>query len=696
MGGSSSKPALPSFQALDPTKGTYSGDYVSQLASSNAAAQQAAYKAAQSAYTAASSWKIGAIVGGILALPLIVIIIYDLIARSAGWRTILLPGVAHFSNFREGMNNQKCYESPLDMASGSFVDMSFMYEMVVGARDRGGCKEDLACIARTLGVKQSLAEAESACGNDSKCTAILHWSGKAFTSNFTGDLTPYLPLKGYYLFYRNPKIVPIENFAASASVVNSGALTVAVAKDCPPSSTPPAASSGGSNTKCYDTPIDFTSGRFLSPGAMVGLIMQADKTMPKGSTMTDVAKKLGNTQSLDEAKASCSSNPECKGIVYWDGTMFSGSDPKNPFNEALVPWKGYTPFTGDTTLKQNTKHEGPGTFDDGANTKMQPGSWTFTPIKDCPPPPPPPPPPPAAPPVSSTARSNTSVNTAGSPYSPSFTSPSTVSIPGPMGPTGPTGATGSYGTGSGMTSGNRPPPPLLWEWWYGSGSMAGAVDGSSTTVVPTTYAPLSAGNQGAYGMQWWMYIKDWNYGYGKEKAVIVRPDPSNPAIMNPRVVLHPTDNSLRISVSVFPSDENGSVAEPAAAGHYGSTDDVFNCEVPNIPLQSWFSVSLTVFERNLDVYLNGMLVKSCFMSGVPKPALGDIQVTPDGGFSGMVCGLATSNKMLNPSDALTFYSSDNMCHTISDKAAAEVNTTGYSVKFGVYDTVGRQVREYTF
>ena len=247
-----------------------------------------------------------------------------------------------------------------------------------------------------------------------------------------------------------------------------------------------------------------------------------------------------------------------------------------------------------------------------------------------------------------------------------------------------------------MTGGNRPPPPLLWEWWYGSGAMAGAVDGTATTVVPATYAPLSAVNQGAYGMQWWMYIKDWNYGYGKEKSVIVRPDASNPAIMNPRVVLHPTDNSLRISVSIFPQDESGSVSEPAAAGHAGSTDDVFICEVPNIPLQSWFSVSLTVFERNLDVYLNGMLVKSCFMSGVPKPAVGDIQVTPEGGFSGMVCGLVTANRTLNPSDALTFYSSDSSCRSISDQKASAVNTTGYSVKFGVYDTVGRQVREYTF
>lgn len=262
----------------------------------------------------------------------------------------------------------------------------------------------------------------------------------------------------------------------------------------------------------------------------------------------------------------------------------------------------------------------------------------------------------------------------------------TVGITGPTGPTGP----------GGLPSSVAPPPPLLWEWWYGSPSMAGAVDGTGTTVVPAMNAPLSAGNQGAYGMQWWMYIKDWNYGYGKEKPIIVRPDATNSAVMNPRVVLHPTDNSLRISVSVFPSDENGSVAEPAAAGHAGSTDDVFICEVPNIPLQSWFSVSLTVFERNLDVYLNGMLVKSCFMSGVPKPAVGDIQVTPEGGFSGMVCGLTTTNKMLNPSDALAFYSTDTSCRTVSDKPAAAINTTGYSVKFGVYDTVGRQVREYTF
>ena len=293
-----------------------------------------------------------------------------------------------------------------------------------------------------------------------------------------------------------------------------------------------------------------------------------------------------------------------------------------------------------------------------------------------------------------------SINVTGgsAPYASTQSASTSSYIPGPTGATGPTGPAGSGGSVPGST-GAAPPPPLLYQYWYGTGNMPDAVDAQKGTTVTAAGAPLSAGNQGAYGMQWWMYIKDWNYGYGHEKPVLIRPDSTNPAIMNPKVTLHPTDNVLRIAVSVFPSDYSGGMSEPAPANAPETGDDVFNCEVPNIPLQSWFSVSLTVFERNLDVYLNGMLVKSCFLSGVPKPAVGDIQITPNGGFSGQVCGLQTSSKVINPSDAIAFYAASNSCVTTNPSApnaGAMVNTTGYSVKFGLFDTVGKQLREYTF
>lgn len=244
---------------------------------------------------------------------------------------------------------------------------------------------------------------------------------------------------------------------------------------------------------------------------------------------------------------------------------------------------------------------------------------------------------------------------------------------------------------------NTPPPPLLWQWAFGTGSLAGPVDGTSSTYVSGSSAPLSAGDQGGYGIQWWMYVKDWNYGYGKEKPVLSRSDTTNASIMNPNVTLHPTDNALRVSVSIFPTDPTSSgKSEPAPASHPDAADDVFTCEVPNIPLQKWFSVSLTVFDRNMDIYIDGKLVKSCFLSGVPKPAVGDIQISKDGGFSGLLCNVTTYAKMLTPKDAATFFAASTSCRSMTEKNTPITDTTGYSVKFGVYDIGGKEIQQYTF
>lgn len=264
--------------------------------------------------------------------------------------------------------------------------------------------------------------------------------------------------------------------------------------------------------------------------------------------------------------------------------------------------------------------------------------------------------------------------------------PGSFSSKGPMSSTAPVAAPtpsiGSriYNAIFGDSSGDLSPP-------FHDATTSANVKGSS--------APLSSQDQGGYGMQWWMFVKDWNYGYGKKKSVVKRPDSTNSSVLNPHISLHPTDNTMQISVSVFPATEGGaSKSTPAPAGHSGSTDDVFVCDVPNIPLQTWFSVSVTVFGRNLDVYIDGKLVKSCFLTGVPKPAVGDIQLTPEGGFSGRICNFYHYPRMLTPSDALAFWQAGTSCK--NKTATGSTSGSGYSVKFGVYDSLGKNVQEYSF
>jgi roadblock/LC7 domain-containing protein len=229
-----------------------------------------------------------------------------------------------------------------------------------------------------------------------------------------------------------------------------------------------------------------------------------------------------------------------------------------------------------------------------------------------------------------------------------------------------------------------------------SGDLLPRVHNAMTSrLIAASNAPMSAEKEGAYGMQWWMFIEDWNYGYGKEKFILKRQDPTNGLIVNPSVSLLPTDNTMRVTVSLFPTTEGASKTTPAPAGDSGATDDVFYCDVKDVPLQSWFSVSVTVFGRNVDVYIDGKLVKSCFLPGVPKPAAGDILLTPDGGFSGKMCNFYHMPRMLTPGDAMSFYAAGTPCSSLSASSTLS-SATGYSVKFGVYDALGKEIQEYAF
>lgn len=223
------------------------------------------------------------------------------------------------------------------------------------------------------------------------------------------------------------------------------------------------------------------------------------------------------------------------------------------------------------------------------------------------------------------------------------------------------------------------------------------VDGKEKLVISQLDAP--AGNGTDYGIQFWMFIKDWDYKFSQEKQVVKRIASSGGADVSPYITLHPTDNSLQVRVAVYPSSASGGAAATPTSS---STGDSFTCTVENVPLQTWFSVSVTVFQRNLDIYINGRLVKSCVLPGVPKPVIGDIVIGDNGGFSGSICNLHTYTSMLGPNDAKAFFSAGTNCQAPAPtKAGVDPNSPfvtlfGYTFRFSTLDRAGKELSTFTF
>jgi len=225
-----------------------------------------------------------------------------------------------------------------------------------------------------------------------------------------------------------------------------------------------------------------------------------------------------------------------------------------------------------------------------------------------------------------------------------------------------------------------------------SGNLASTpVTTSSSVVVPATKAPAQAGPGGGnYGVQWWMFINDWDYKFGEKKPVIRRGDKRS---YNPDVFLHPTENTLSVRISTYPSDGTTTGSEPAPARSDGSaTDDTFTCSVPNVPLQKWFAVAVSVSGRNVDIYLDGLLVRSCLLPGVPRAAKGNIELMPDGGFSGSVIDLYHYSRSLVPADAQQFAAKGT--NGTAYNALPSKSLFGYTVKLGVVDDSGKEIKNY--
>jgi hypothetical protein len=79
--------------------------------------------------------------------------------------------------------------------------------------------------------------------------------------------------------------------------------------------------------------------------------------------------------------------------------------------------------------------------------------------------------------------------------------------------------------------------------------------------------------------------------------------------------------------------------------------------VPDIPINKWMNVIIRCQNKIVDVYINGTIIRSLELDGVPKQNYGDVFVAMNGGFNGYISNLWYYNYALSTSAIQSIVSS---------------------------------------
>jgi hypothetical protein len=165
-----------------------------------------------------------------------------------------------------------------------------------------------------------------------------------------------------------------------------------------------------------------------------------------------------------------------------------------------------------------------------------------------------------------------------------------------------------------------------------SKTLSNLTDAKTAVVIPASSLPESGSVNYSYSI--WIYIDDWGYQYGKEKIILLRGTMG--ALFTPAISLMPTDNTAVITVT--------------------TEEEPFECVVPNIPLQKWTNLIVSLNNKSLDCYVNGKLVKTCVLPTVSVVKSDSaVYLTPNGGFSGYTNRLQYWNTPISPQQAWNVY-----------------------------------------
>ena len=183
-------------------------------------------------------------------------------------------------------------------------------------------------------------------------------------------------------------------------------------------------------------------------------------------------------------------------------------------------------------------------------------------------------------------------------------------------------------------------------WLFGSSTahMTKTMSGKKTKTIAASSMPAN-NNSGNFTYSLWFYVNDWNYRFGEEKVVLTRLNSDNKDA--PTISFDTMENNILVTLSTYPSSGSSTDASVSYTKTY---------TVKNFQLQKWVNLIVSVYGRTLDVYLDGKLVRTFVLPGIPKVSTKtNVQITPNGGFDGSTSSIKYWPNAKNPQEAYNIY-----------------------------------------
>jgi hypothetical protein len=181
----------------------------------------------------------------------------------------------------------------------------------------------------------------------------------------------------------------------------------------------------------------------------------------------------------------------------------------------------------------------------------------------------------------------------------------------------------------------------------------GMVDAKQLIVIPqdpsnnssiTIQRSVNATDGIEFTWSTWIFIDDLTYNSGQYRCVFYKGNDfsSDPNAGEDQQGLNFPNNAP--GVYIAPNTNNLII--------FMNTFNVINEQVTieDIPINKWFNLIIRCQNTTLDVYMNGLIVKSHELHGVPKQNYGNVYVAANGGFSGNISDLKYYSYALGTSE----------------------------------------------